>query len=310
MALSVVRAEAVVLALLLTPGCGGATREPTNQTDASPATAEPAATRAPEDDSEASDFHFTPLTFREGDRVVLPVTFPDGTTAEVVYPPKLQIAALGVSPYSSGRLQGKSPTSGRGNIVGRDFWIFYGEVDEVLSSLNRGKPPRLLAQYEGVDGQAVGFWNLKSDRTPDFLGFQFGRWAVLVYDYAAETGAAMTEAERVSWAASFSGHETKDGFLLLGGAGPLQLARAGEHAGPELSFGSVEPARSLALYPGSCRPHRDQARVVHGKLVSWSQRFADWCLSDAMRVHATGRDDFIGVLIKDLAVRNVTVASP
>jgi hypothetical protein len=64
------------------------------------------------------------------------------------------------------------------------------------------------------------------------------------------------------------------------------------------------------LYPGSCRPHRGQTRVVHGKLVQWSDRFADWCLSDSMRIHASGPDQFVGALIKDLGVRQVAFPSP
>ena len=302
------------LALLVTAGCGGATREPANQAERATATTDPAAAKAASGSGEASDFRFTPATSRDGHRVVLPVTFPDGTTAELIYPPKLRIAALGVGPYSSGSLQGESPTPERSDVVARDFQIFFGELDHVLLSLNRGKPPLLLAQYEGVDGQAVGFWDLAEwEQGTDYLGFQFGRWAVLVYDYAADgpmRGAAMTDAERASWAASFSGYETTDGFLLLEGAGPLQLARAGEHAGPQLSFGSVGRPRSLTLFPGRCRPHRDQTRVVDGKLVQWSNRFADWCLSDSMRIHAGGPDRFVGALIKNLGVRDVTLASP
>ena len=314
MTVSLVRAKALLLALLVTPGCGGATREPTNQAELATAATEPAAAKAASGSGEASDFRFTPATSREEHRVVLPVTFPDGTTAELIYLPKLKIAALGVGPYSSGRLHGESPTPERSDVVGRDFRIFFGKLDHVLLSLNRGKPPLLLGRYEGVDGQTVGFWDLaESEQGSDYLGFQFGRWAVLVYDYAADghlPGAAMTDAERASWAASFTGHETTDGFLLLEGAGPLQLARAGEHAGPQLSFGSVGRPRSLMLYPGRCRPHGGQTRVVDGKLVQWSHRFADWCLSDSMRVHATGPEQFVGALINDLGVRDVTVASP
>ena len=50
------------------------------------------------------------------------------------------------------------------------------------------------------------------------LGLRFGRWVVLVYDY--EAAGAMTDAERASWAATFSGRETDGGFLLLEGSGP------------------------------------------------------------------------------------------
>jgi hypothetical protein len=118
----------------------------------------------------------------------------------------------------------------------------------------------------------------------------------------------MTGAERVSWAASFSGRETEDGFLLLEGSGPLRLARAGESAGPQLTFSEGKPIRDLTLYPSRCRPHRDQTRLIDGKLVQWSGGFADWCLSDSMRIQASGSREFIGALIRELDVRNVTIA--
>lgn len=118
----------------------------------------------------------------------------------------------------------------------------------------------------------------------------------------------MTEAERASWAATFSGRETDEGFLLLEGSGPLRLARAGEHAGPQLTFSSGEPARALLLVPGSCRSHSDQTLRIAGKHVQWNGRFASWCLSDSMNVHAEGSRDFIDALIRGLEVTNVDLA--
>ena len=190
----------------------------------------------------------------------------------------------------------------------RDFWIRYGDLDEVLALRDFGsrRPPRLLARYTGVDGQAVGLWDLRSDDTAHELGFQFGDWAVLVYDYVG--AGAMTDAERAAWAAHFSGRETDEGFLVLEGSGPLRLAAAGEHAGPQLTLSAADPRRELTLYTGACTPHRDQNRLVHGKRVQWGRGFADWCLSGEMRVHAGGSRDFVGALIRHLAVRNVALA--
>jgi hypothetical protein len=105
-----------------------------------------------------------------------------------------------------------------------------------------------------------------------------------------------------------SGRETEDGFLLLEGEPPLTLQPTGSAYGPTLAFGSVELARSLTLYPGRCAPHQDQDKVVHGKPVQWSKGFADWCLSTSMRIPASGRDAFIGALIRDLETRNVQLA--
>jgi hypothetical protein len=291
---------AVVVAFLFVPtSCGDRVDEPTMKADEQ-------AVRTGLEGRRTADLEFVPATHRAGDRLVLPLTFPDGTRAVLVYPPELDIAELGVFPYTSGTLRRIKPSPARGDSVARDFVIRYGNLDALLVSRNDGKPARLLSQYEATDGQTVGLWDFGWNDTAHYLGFQFGGWAVLVYDYV--DAGAMTEAERASWAASFSGRETDEGLLLLEGTGPLRLARAGEHAGPQLTFSSGEPTRALLLHPGDCRQHRDQATLVAGKLVSWNGGFANWCLSDSMRVHAEGSREFIGALIRGLEVRNVSLA--
>ena len=63
---------------------------------------------------------FIPPTHRDGDRVVMPLTFPDGTRVTLTYPPELAIAELGVRPYGSA-------TDGR---IARGFLILYGTGGE------------------------------------------------------------------------------------------------------------------------------------------------------------------------------------
>jgi hypothetical protein len=299
-----IRRSATVVLLLAIAGCGEATE--TRSPDA-PRTVAREVSGMREAGGGEDARRFVPATYREGDRLVLPLTFTDGTTAELVYPPELGLAELGLVPYGSGELQGNSSNGSRGDGVGRDFLILHGELDEVLAQLNGGGRPSLLGHYRGADGQSVGLWDLPEPE-PNELGFQFGRWAVLVYDYPADSEAAMTEVERAAWSASFAGRETADGFLLLHSSGPLRLARAGESAGPQLSFGSVGEPPWLALYPGDCKPIRDHARIVHGRLVSWSPGFADWCLSELMRVHARGRNASLDAMIEALAIRKVSLA--
>jgi hypothetical protein len=247
---------------------------------------------------------FIPATHREGGRVVLPVVFPDGTRAELVHPRGLALARLGVAPYSSGTLQGQSPAPGRSDQVARDFVIRYGDVEDVVA----GWTP--LGRYPGSDGRAVGFWDSGAgESNPNYLAFQFGEWAVLVYDFPPEFdggAASMTDVERATWARSFSGRETRRGFLRVVGTGPLRLAEAGEHAGPQLAFGSLSGPRWFALYPGRCRAGRHQDRRIHGRRVNWSRGFADWCASGSMRVHARGSRGFRRTLIRSLTVRDQT----
>jgi hypothetical protein len=249
---------------------------------------------------------FVPPTSREGARVAMPLTFPDDTSAELVYPLGLRLERFTIRPYSSARLQGRSPSPVRGDVVGRDFIVDYGEVTDVMTARDGGRPPRLLAEYEGAHGQRVGFWDVRWSGNVHYLAFQFGNWAVLVYDYVG--AGAMTDAEREKYAASFRGRETEDGWLVLEGTGELRLARAGQHAGPQLLF-SKGPARGFQLFPGRCRPHRGQDRIVGGTRVQWSDGFADWCLSDSMRIHAVGKRDFVASLIHALEIRRVAIAT-
>ena len=223
----------------------------------------------------------------------MPVTFPDGTSAELVYPPELHLSDMRVQPYSSGYGPG----------FARDFLVFDKPLDEVIGSY---EDAQMLAEYEDGRGGTVGFWQLPPDGL--HLAFPFGSWTVLVYDYAEE-GAQMSDEDRALWATNFHGGDAEDGFLLLEAAPPLRLARAGEHAGPELGLWSRNgDARALSLFAGDCRPYGDE--IVNGLVVDRdSDDFAASCLPDApMTVHVAQEagDTFIDDVLRGLEVRNVT----
>ena len=103
------RSGALVAAVLVVAGCGGSVdtsdRRGATHTAAGEET-DPQGRRA----GDTRSWRFVPATRAEGDSVVLPVTFTDGTSAELVYPRRLGIAALGVAPYGSATLRGKSPS--------------------------------------------------------------------------------------------------------------------------------------------------------------------------------------------------------
>jgi hypothetical protein len=246
---------------------------------------------------------FVPRTYTEADSLVMPVTFPDGTTAELVYPPKLDLSGLNVQPYSSGYGPG----------FGRDFLVYDEPIREVIGNYEGAE---LLAEYDDGHGGTVGFWRLPPDGL--YLAFQFGSWTVLVYDYAEE-GAQMTDQNRALWATNFHGRDADDGFLLLEADPPLRLAQAGEQAGPELQFWSRAGGFSgVLLFAGECTPYHegeggfDDIEMVNGLAVSRDDEFADWCVPKAsmtVHVYQDPGDTFIDDMLDGLQIRNVDLAS-
>jgi hypothetical protein len=112
---------------------------------------------------------FVPETRREDEHLVMPLTFPDGTTAELTYPAELGLERFTVHPYSSGKLS---------NAVARDFFVVEGDVRDVLARMNDDAAPALLAVYEDARGGKVGLWDVGAGTNVNYLGFQFGRWCL------------------------------------------------------------------------------------------------------------------------------------
>jgi hypothetical protein len=230
---------------------------------------------------------FVAQTYREGRNVVVPVTFPDGSTAEVVYAKELDLASRGVQPYTWALLE-------RGDrVVGRDFLILPGRVEEVWQGES-------IREYEGANGKVVPFLRAEGDEV-DYLAFEFGSWTVSVYDYSG-SGARMTDEERALWAGSLTGRETEDGFLVLEAKAPLRLARAGEYPSPmQLWFGG--PASGVVIWPVKrCSPKQRFER---------SAGYASWCDRDELvYIGVQGDKAFIdAVLEHGVRVRNFVPAT-
>lgn len=287
---------ALASGVLIAASCGAAS-ERTGATS----TVGPGEATSPASDPRAG---FLPRTYPEDNSLVMPVTFPDGSTAELVYSTELDLSGLRVQPYSSGYGPG----------FARDFLVYDQPFGEVIDSYEGAE---LLAEYEDGQGGMVGFWRFPPDGV--YLVFEFGSWTVLVYDNV-EDEARMGDEDRALWATNFHGQEAKDGFLLLEAEPPLMLAQAGEHAGPELEFWSRSGDFSgVLLFPGECAPYHegeggfDHIEMVNGLAVSRdSDDFAAWCIPHAsMTVHVYQEpgDTFIDDVLGGLEVRNVNLAA-
>ena len=243
--------------------------------------------------------HFIPPTRREGDTVVLPVVFPDGSTAELRAPLGLDLASLGVWPRISGVL-------GKDAATGRDLLIVYGNAQGLTAS----KAP--VACYQGADRSQVELRRSQDPEVRFWLLFRFGAWTVALWD--GNAGRLLGHQDRALWARSLVGRQTEGGWLVLRGRRPLRLGA--EHDGDvQLRLGDLSP-RAVLLWPVGCEPRRGpDATMIGGHAVDlevgggW---FASYCLPKApMAVHVYDSDGSFGrAAIQGLQVQRVRHAFP
>lgn len=191
---------------------------------------------------------FVPTTYREGREEVMPVTFPDGTRLELLYPLSLGLAELGIAPNTYGFAEGDEFCGG--NILARPF--------DQMGRIFGGSEP--VASFDGPSGRAELWDGLRGEG--QYLVFRFGRWQVLV---PCLEGDNLSAAQ--AWADSLEGSGAEDGLLVLTASAPLTLAQVGDQYGPELFLAEGDPQIVLTLVD---RCDDVEARREPG--------FARWCI--------------------------------
>lgn len=234
---------------------------------------------------------FVPPTRQTGNRVILPVTFPDGSTAKLLYPADLGLADMGVRPYWVG--------------CGGDFGFFHYDP---YGTLYEGEP---LRTWIGTNGQKVGLWRgVKGTGPFDHLIFHFDRWTVEKSEYRGD--AASPERALSGCAEGLAGRVTRDGWIVLDGPRIVGLPRDrwGPPEGAELQFGTRQ---FLEMWVGPCRDDKyEGVTQMDGMSVDLQRDFASWCNEDAMvKIHVYFRpgSTFFQDVFHKLEVRNVRLAS-
>jgi hypothetical protein len=175
---------------------------------------------------------FVPDVSAEGDLVRMPVTFPNGARATLIYPVRLQLARMGLQPDVSYELPGE----GWSNIV-----FVHGRVDASARYLGGSEP---IDTFTTSDGSTVPLWRSSGigandtilANTPYWLVHRTGDWTVLV---GVQEGPA-TAAEVAS---SFAVHLDDSGLPWIEETGSLRLSRFfGESGGAQLSIGDSDPS--------------------------------------------------------------------
>jgi hypothetical protein len=195
---------------------------------------------------------WAPPVHRAGDLVVMPITFPDGTTAELRYPPELSFEEQ-VSVYPDTFAAGGPHTCGESVHATRhdptDGWVV-------------GSEP--LARFTRSDGSIAELWDGgKSSEPHDYLLLPFDPWTVLV---SCRWHGDWDREEVSVWSENLHAHESPDGMLVLTGTPPLEVHPY--EGSPTVRFSNKDLVLDLRVDSEACRTRSDD-RGLGDDTVQW-----------------------------------------
>lgn len=237
---------------------------------------------------------FFPPTERDGELLRMPVTFPDGSEATLVYPTPLELELMGVQPDLA--------YSFRGRYQGRIVFLH-----DPNASIQRFVDPEGVPMLINSSAGGLELWPGRGDDGHPWLRFELPSWTVLV---PIEVVGSDRPVERAGLAASVAGaidiRESSSGFPVVGASGDAELAHGfGEAGGAQLAFGdaSADPdmvsqlEAAIFLSPDGCTSAVDSGP---------SGGYGAICLGDG-QVFASiyGDREFVANVIDDLRVEDL-----
>jgi hypothetical protein len=162
---------------------------------------------------------------RDGDLLRLPVVFPDGAEATLVYPIPLDLATLGIQPEVSYLWKDYPPP--------RFPIVFLHDPQASIAEFVDGTEP------VGSVNRAIEIWKM-SDEWSDRRRLSQGHWLRLHLASWTVLVALEESGEAGEVAANLLITETSGGFPVVVASGPLALSHeSGEGEGPSLAVGDV-----------------------------------------------------------------------
>jgi hypothetical protein len=280
---------AVALLLLGASSCASPV-EPRAESSPDPSGSSASGTPSPTYLAESE--RWAPPTYREGGHTVMPVTFPDGTTAELVYAADLGLEELSVYP----------DTFAEGGPRACGWTVHATRYDPHLGWVTGDAP---LARHVTQDGAAVALWGGTRDHLPyNSLVYRFGSWSVLVLC----KGSTFDE-DLAMLAERLHGFEAPDGLLVLEGTPPLVLHPWRDQNAPALRLSGTDIVIDLRPLSDQCDPATDW-----GGDMAPGDGVVQWCVQPQGRIwlYANGFSaegkGFLQRLVSELEIRNVEPA--
>lgn len=220
---------------------------------------------------------FVPATETTGDTVGMPLVFPDGTRATLVYAEQLRLAELGIQPDVSYVWTEHPPP--RFPIV-----FLHDRYASIARFVEGTKPVGVVISYRSIE-----IWKARGDDVERrfWLRYHLPSWTVLVSVRDASTSAGEV-------AAALELRETHSGFPVVGTSGPIELAEGfGEAGGAQLAVGdgTAEPDTvsqldaTIFLSPDGCGVGDDE--------ISPSGDYASLCLGGRVLASIYGSPSFV-----------------
>jgi hypothetical protein len=227
----------------------------------------------------------------------MPVVFPDGTRATIVYPREVDLAGMGMQPDVTLVWDGR--------WIGPIVFAHGGPHEPLLG----GRSPlathdvdgRRVEEWDGREGQEIGYgWHR-------WLLFRLPGWTVHVpLDHLMETSEVLD---------AVAPRTTEQGFVVVDVADPAELStETGDGGGTQVSFGDAHPdpvrvdpglqGLLIELAPAkgwSCRPERSvdgdygSACLADGRLTVQGTVF-----SGGREARSRLADAISGIRVRDL----------
>lgn len=251
---------------------------------------------------------FNPPTQAGATETDMPIVFTDGTTADLLYDPSLNLSSLGVELYDSGSL---------GSIArGADqFQIDHGGASFVANEL----PTSVVRNVPGPNNSPVPVLpaannNEGKNVNGNWMDFHYGDWRVGVWEGIGSTGSdqMMSPSDEASWASSMSATVTPSGWLTLSGSGNLTLTPYGQPDGPYMVIGNLSPV-GIVLTPQACSPpsgagvqQNNAGTPYRVNNLSGGYEEGYLCLQGAkMTADIYGQGNFVSTVANSLAITNL-----
>lgn len=198
------------------------------------------------------DERWAPPVHRDGDLVVMPITFPDGTTAELRYPPELSLEE---------RFNAYPDTFAAGGPQACGSSVHATRHDPKVGYVIGSEP---LARFTRQDGSFAELWDGEPLSEPhDYLLIRFDSWTAVI---PCRWNGDWDREEVSVWSENVHGHESADGMLVLTATPPLEVHPY--EGSPTVRFSNRDLVLDLTVAPDECRLSSDDRGVGDGT-VQW-----------------------------------------